>query len=67
RCGNRREASREQQAIPRRCSPRLYLQRRTAQGKTKREVIRCLKRYVAREVYRFIVAAPLPQPQPMAA
>ncbi|GGY16719.1 hypothetical protein GCM10010358_80420 [Streptomyces minutiscleroticus] len=46
---------------------RLYLQRRSAQGKTKREAIRCLKRYVAREVYRFIVAAPLPQPQPMAA
>ncbi len=29
-----------------------YLARRTAEGKSKREVIRCLKRYVAREVYR---------------
>lgn len=28
-----------------------YLQRRTAEGKTKTEVIRCLKRYVAREVF----------------
>jgi transposase len=30
---------------------KLYLERRTAEGKTKKEVIRCLKRYVAREVY----------------
>ncbi len=29
-----------------------YMARRTADGKSKREVIRCLKRYVAREVYR---------------
>ena len=28
-----------------------YLERRTAQGKSKQEVIRCLKRYVAREVF----------------
>ena len=28
-----------------------YLQRRTAQGRSKREVIRCLKRYIAREVF----------------
>ncbi|MEV6211402.1 IS110 family transposase [Kitasatospora sp. NPDC051914] len=31
-----------------------YLQRRTAQGLSKREIIRCLKRYVARELYRLI-------------
>jgi transposase len=30
---------------------RDYLAGRVAQGKTKREAIRCLKRYVAREVY----------------
>jgi transposase len=30
---------------------RLYLQRRCAQGKTKTEAIRCLKRYIARELY----------------
>ena len=28
-----------------------YLQRRTAQGKSKREAIRCLKRYIAREIF----------------
>ncbi|MEO3853088.1 transposase [Streptomyces sp. B8F3] len=38
--------------------PRTYLQRRTAEGKTKREVIRCLKRYVAREIFRCIAALP---------
>ena len=31
---------------------RAYVARRTAQGKSKREIIRCLKRYVAREVFR---------------
>jgi transposase len=30
---------------------RQYLQRRCAEGKTKTEAIRCLKRYVARELY----------------
>jgi hypothetical protein len=30
---------------------RDYLTRRTAQGKTRKEIIRCLKRYVAREVF----------------
>ena len=39
---------------------RAYLLRRTAEGKTKREVIRCLKRYVAREIHRAIASAPLP-------
>jgi transposase len=34
-----------------------YLARRTAEGKSKREIIRCLKRYIAREVYRDIKAA----------
>jgi transposase len=28
-----------------------YVERRTAQGLTKREIIRCLKRYMAREIY----------------
>jgi transposase len=31
---------------------RAYLARRTAQGLSKKEIIRCLKRHVAREVYR---------------
>jgi transposase len=37
---------------------RLYLERRTKQGMSKREIIRCLKRYVAREIYRHIQPAP---------
>lgn len=31
-----------------------YMQRRIAEGRTRREVIRCLKRYVAREVFSLI-------------
>jgi transposase len=31
---------------------RAYVERRTAQGKTPREIRRCLKRYIARELYR---------------
>lgn len=30
---------------------RDYIQRRTAEGLSKREIIRCLKRYIAREIY----------------
>ena len=30
---------------------RAYVERRTAEGLSKKEIIRCLKRYVAREVY----------------
>jgi transposase len=30
---------------------RDYVARRTAQGKTRKEILRCLKRYVAREVF----------------
>ena len=33
-----------------------YVARRTAEGKTTREIIRCLKRYVAREVYKALTA-----------
>ncbi|MFI2620661.1 transposase [Streptomyces sp. NPDC018584] len=33
---------------------RAYYERRVLEGKTRREVIRCLKRYVAREVYRLV-------------
>jgi transposase len=32
-----------------------YVARRTTEGKSKREIIRCLKRYVAREVYRMLI------------
>ena len=34
---------------------RAYMQRRLAEGRTKKEIIRCLKRYVAREVHRAIL------------
>jgi len=34
-----------------------YVTRRTAEGKTKREIIRCLKRYLAREIYRTLTAS----------
>jgi transposase len=37
---------------------RDYVKRRTAQGKTKPEIIRCLKRYIAREVFTAIVNPP---------
>lgn len=33
---------------------RDYVERRTAEGKTKREVMRCLKRYLARELFPLI-------------
>ena len=36
---------------------RTYVERRTEQGLSKKEIIRCLKRYVAREVYRHLRAA----------
>jgi transposase len=37
---------------------RAYVKRRTKEGKSKAEIIRCLKRYIARELYRILVAAP---------
>ncbi|MER5698104.1 hypothetical protein ACWDBO_42095 [Streptomyces mirabilis] len=38
---------------------RLSLERRTKQGMSKREIIRCLKRYVAREIYGQIQRTPV--------
>ena len=35
---------------------RAYAQRRTAEGKTKLEIMRCLKRYIARELYNALRA-----------
>lgn len=35
---------------------RAYAARRTAEGRSKREILRCLKRYIAREVYRTLRA-----------
>ena len=35
---------------------RSYMDRRLTEGKTKKEAIRCLKRFVARELYRTLRA-----------
>lgn len=40
---------------------RDYVERRVTEGKTRREAIRCLKRYVARELYQ-LIAPTSPQP-----
>jgi len=40
---------------------RDYVARRTAEGKSKKEIIRCLKRYIARELYRVL---PSPRERP---
>ena len=58
--GGNREANRALHLI---CVERMardqrtkeYVCRRTAEGKSKREIMRCLKRYIAREVYRVLV------------
>jgi transposase len=39
---------------------RDYVAKRTAEGKTKREIMRCLKRYIARHIYRVLEAASTP-------
>jgi transposase len=46
---------------------RAYVKRRTAEGKTQREIMRCLKRYIAREVFNSLLAdlADTAQPRPM--
>ncbi|MDQ1066519.1 hypothetical protein QFZ32_001959 [Streptomyces canus] len=41
---------------------RAYVARRTAEGKTKTEIIRCLKRHIAREVYGLLVPRPPAHP-----
>jgi transposase len=41
---------------------RDYLARRISEGKTRRETIRCLKRYIAREIYQIITAPPEAEP-----
>jgi len=39
---------------------RAYVARRTAEGKTTREIRRCLKRYIARQLYRTLTTAMTP-------
>jgi transposase len=43
---------------------RDYLDRRTTQGRTRREAIRCLKRYIAREIYHLIAQLDPADPTP---
>jgi transposase len=42
---------------------RAYVTRRTAAGLSKPEIIRCLKRYLARELYRVLAKLPAPLPR----
>ncbi|MBA2337213.1 MAG: IS110 family transposase [Acidimicrobiia bacterium] len=44
---------------------RRYLERRTKEGKSKRDIIRCLKRYIARQVYAAIQTDLNPTHHPM--
>ena len=41
---------------------RSYVAKRTAEGKSKKEIIRCLKRYIAREIYRILSSLSLREP-----
>jgi transposase len=43
---------------------RRYVARRTAEGKIKWEIMRCLKRYIAREVYRVLLSSAAAEPPP---
>ena len=36
-------------------STQSYVQRRTKQGLSKKEILRCLKRYIARQLYRLLL------------
>jgi transposase len=38
---------------------RAYIARRTSEGKTSREAVRCLKRYLVRHLYRLLEGAPI--------
>jgi len=39
---------------------RAYVRRRTTDGPSTKEIIRCLKRYVAREIYKTLTRSPNP-------
>jgi transposase len=41
---------------------KTYVQRRTQQGLSKPDIMRCLKRYIAREVYHHLANQPDPSP-----
>ncbi|MFD0225373.1 IS110 family transposase, partial [Streptomyces hirsutus] len=41
---------------------RLYVARRTAEGMSKKDIFRCLKRFIAREIYKHLTSMNIPQP-----
>jgi transposase len=41
---------------------RAYITRRLTEGKTSREAIRALKRYIARRIYRILTTSMITQP-----
>jgi hypothetical protein len=43
---------------------REYVARRTATGLTRPEIVRCLKRFIARELYHVLVTIPAVRPHP---
>jgi transposase len=42
---------------------RAYVERRTKEGLSKKEIIRCLKRYIARELYKILTSPKTPELQ----
>jgi transposase len=40
---------------------RLYVARRTAEGMSRTDIFRCLKRFIAREVYKYLTSTNVPQ------
>jgi hypothetical protein len=42
---------------------RAYVERKRAEGKTRREALRCLKRHLARKIHR-LLATPAADPDP---
>ena len=44
---------------------RSYVTKRTAEGKSKWEIMRCLKRYIAREVYSVLLSSATLRPSPL--
>jgi hypothetical protein len=66
---SRRRPPSQHRALPHRLTrlrwdthTRDYLTRRITEGKTRREAIRCLKRYIAREIYQIITSPPEAEP-----
>ena len=62
RCGDRRLNRALHSAVVVRCArhaeTRRYVERRRAEGRTDREIRRCLKRFLARRVFRILEAGP---------